>query len=201
MLRKPIILSFILLSTLLAAQQSNAPAASGTQAIYQAEAKSAQKNFDHIEQNGARAKPDQTPTVITENQLNAWFASGQAKLPQGVKKLQLRGNPGVISGTAFVDFDEITAGRRSGNPLLGLFTGTHQVEATAHAQGSAGQGQVHIDSVSLDGVPVPRVALQFFVDKYIKPKHPEIGLDTTFQLPNKIDIATVGVRNLTITQK
>jgi hypothetical protein len=75
------------------------------------------------------------------------------------------------------------------------------VEAKAQAQGSGGQGHVQIESVSLDGVAIPRAALEFFVDRYIKPKHPDIGLDTTFKLPYKIDLATVGSRQLTITQK
>lgn len=195
-----IFLCSLLLAAFAAAQQS-APPASGTQAIYDAAARSAQRKFDHIRQNAERTTPDQTPTVLTENEINAWLSSGAAQLPQGVKKLHVHGEPGIIHANAVVDFDQITAARRSSNPLLGLFTGTHEVEAQAHAQGAGGEGQVHIDSISLDGVEIPRMALEFFIDKYLKPKHPEIGLDTTFNLPDKIDTATVGSRQLTITQK
>ncbi len=190
----------LLLGTLTAAQQTPPPA-SGTQAIYQAEARSAQRKFDHIRDNAAKSKPDQTPTVLTENEINAWLSSGQAQLPTGVKKLQLRGEPGVINDTALVDFDEITASRKSYNPLLSLFSGTHRVEARASAQGSGGQGQVHIQSISLDGVEIPRMALEFFIDHYLKPKHPEIGLDTVFKLSYRIDTAIVGSHQLTIRQK
>jgi hypothetical protein len=197
---------FLLFSVFLAGSaallsQQSAPPASGTQAIYSAQANSCQKKFDYLRQNGSKSTPDQKPTVITENELNAWLTSGNAQLPQGVKKLQFKGNAGVIDATAYVDFDEVTAGKRSANPLLSLFRGTHEVQARAHASGSGGTGQVHIDSVSIDGLAVPRIALQYFVDKYITPKHPEIGLDSQFKLPYRIDTATVGNRQLTVTQK
>ncbi|HWR15528.1 MAG TPA: hypothetical protein VN577_11920 [Terriglobales bacterium] len=186
---------------LVAQQQQQTPAASSTQAIYNAQVQSAQKKFDYIIQNGAKAAPDQNPTVLTENEINSWLMSGNAELPKGVRKLQFRGNPGVIDATATVDFDQITAGRRSSHPLLSLFRGTHEVQARASAAGSAGVGQVHIESVSIDGVGVPKFALEFFVDKYIRPKYPNLGMDSTFRLPHKIDIARVGSRKLTVTQK
>ena len=178
-----------------------APPASSTQAIYDAAARSAQAKFDHIRQNAERTQPDQRPTTFSENEINSWLASGNAQLPQGVKKLQFRGQPGVINATAIVDFDEITAGKGSLNPLLSLFSGTHRVEAAARAEGSGGEGHVQIQSVSLDGVEIPRVALEFFIDHYIKPKHPEVGLDTVFKLAYRIDTAKVGSHQLTLTQK
>jgi len=190
----------VFLFPLLAFSQS-APPASGTQAIYRAQANSAQRKFDHIQQNALRTPPDESPTTLTENEINAWLTSSNAQLPQGVKKLQFHGEPGIINATAFVDFDQITASRRSSNPLLGMFSGTHEVEARAHAEGSGHQGHVHIDSISLDGVAIPRMALEFFIDRYIKPKHPEVGIDSTFALPAKIDTATVASRQLTLTQK
>ncbi len=193
--------TFLLLGSATLLSQQTPPPASGTQAMYVAQANSCQHKFDHIRQNGSKAKPDQTPTVFTEGEINAWLSSGNAQLPQGVKKLQLRGEPGVVRATAYVDFDAITASKRPSNPLLYMFRGTHEVQATAHASGSGGQGQVHVDSVSIDGVNVPRMALEFFVEKYVTPKHPDIGIDSRFKLPNRIDTATVGDRRLIVTQK
>jgi hypothetical protein len=169
--------------------------------MYQAAATSAQRKLDFIQQNGTKGAPDQRPTVLSENEINAWLTSAKAQLPTGVKKVQFHGEPGVINATAFVDFDQITANQHSSNPLLSLFSGTHEVEARAHAEGSGHKGQIHIDSVALDGVEIPRMALEFFIEHYLQPKHPEIGLDTSFSLPAKIDTATVGSRQLTITQK
>ncbi len=176
-------------------------AASHTQATYDAAGRSAERKFAHIEQNGKLAHPDPTPTVLTEREVNSWFSSGQADLPKGVNRLQLQADPRIIHGTADLDFDQVTSGRYSANPLMSLFRGIHQVTADAHAQGLNGTGQVHIDSVSLDGVAVPRMALEYFVDHYIHPKYPNLGIDSTFKLPNKIDQAEVGSHQVTVIQR
>jgi hypothetical protein len=189
---------FVLAACALAQQ---APPASGTEAIYQAAARSAQRKFDHIRNNASRNPLDRKPTTLTENEINAWFAQGRAQLPQGVKKLQLRGEAGTIHADALIDFDAITAGRRTSNPFLSMFHGSHQVQADAHAEGGGGEGRIHIDSVSLDGVEIPHIALEYFVEKYVQPKHPEVGLDTTFHLPYRIDAALIGSHQLTLIQK
>jgi hypothetical protein len=194
------LLCVLILGSAAMAQQSTPPA-SGTQAIYQAEARNAQRKFDYIRENARRKPPNPAPTTITENEINAWLASGQAELPKGVKKLQLHGEPGKINAYAVVDFDEVTAGRSSMNPLLALFRGTHEIQAQARAYGSGGEGHVHIESVSLDGVEIPQIALEYFVEKYVTPKHPGIGMDSTFKLAYRIDTATVGARKVTVVQK
>jgi hypothetical protein len=48
---------------------------------------------------------------------------------------------------------------------------------------------------------VPRFLLNLFVEKYLQPKYPELGLDSRFSLPDRIDSAVVGPHQLTIIQK
>jgi hypothetical protein len=165
------------------------------------DAASMEQKLRHIESNGHAARPDQTPTVITEPEANAYLASDNVVLPDGVRSVKLVAQPGVITGTAQVDFDRIREGSHSSNPLLGIFTGVHEVIVVAHAYGAARQGYVHVDSVSLDGVEVPRFVLQLFVEKYLQPKYPELGLDSRFSLTDRVDTATVGEHKLTVTQK
>jgi hypothetical protein len=160
-----------------------------------------EQKFQHIEENGRSANPDQTPTEFTEKEINDYIASGKIKLPVGVQSVVLRGQPGVITGKARVDFDEIKTGRNSANPLLSVFNGIHNVVVVAQAYGAGGQGMVHVESVSLDDVEIPRFVLQMFVDKYLKPKYPNIGLDSKFVLPDRLDTASVGLHTLTVTQK
>jgi hypothetical protein len=160
-----------------------------------------QSNLQHIESNGVAAAPDQTPTEFAEQEINAYFAAGMVKLPAGVRSVRFEGEPGIITATARVDFDQIKSGRNSSNPLLSIFSGVHDVVVVAPAHGAGGQGYVHIDSVSLDGVEIPRVVLQLFVDKYLRPKYSNLGLDSQFSLPDRIDTATVGLHKLTVTQK
>jgi hypothetical protein len=164
-------------------------------------ASSMQRKIDHINQNAQKTPPDQTPTVMTEEEVNDYLASGAVQLPTGLKKVVLEGQQGVIDANLQVDFDEIRAGQRSSNPLMAIFSGRHDVRLDADAAGSGGQGKVHVRTMSIDGVDVPRIALEYFVQKYVTPKYPNVGLDSQFQLPAKIDLATVGYHKLTVTQK
>jgi hypothetical protein len=167
----------------------------------QSSGSSVERKLQYVEQNGNLQHPDPTPTVFTEGELNAYLAAGEVDFPQGVKSIRFHGRPGIVEAFTRVDFDAITASRRSANPLLMLFTGTHDVHVVARAKGSGGMGEAHVESVEIDGVAVPRAALQFFVERYVTPKYPEVGLDSRIKLPNKIDTATVGDGTLTITQK
>src|SRR5438477_8825852 len=117
------------------------------------------RKLQRIETNGASAHPDQTPTEFTEEEVNSYIASGRIQLPVGVQSVKFQGEPGIITANTRVDFDQLKAGRRSSNPLLGMFSGVHDVIVQAHAHGSGGQGIVNVDSVSLDGVEIPRFVL------------------------------------------
>jgi hypothetical protein len=160
-----------------------------------------ERKLEHIESNADAATPDPAPTVLTEDEVNAYLASGAVRLPRGVQRVRLEGLPGIVNADARVDFDQITQGSRSMNPLLALFSGVHQVQVASHAHGERGVGYVHVDSLSIDGIEVPQMALQFFVDRYIKPKHPELGIDSRFQMPDRIDSAVVGRHQVTLVQK
>jgi hypothetical protein len=162
---------------------------------------SMERKLQHVQSNATLAHPDQTPTEFTEQEINAYFASGTIKLPAGVQSVIFQGQPEVVTATSRVDFDQLKAGRRSSNPLLSMFSGIHDVVVSAHVHGAGGQGYVNVDSVSLDGVEIPRFALEMFVEKYLQPKYPGVGLDSNFVLPDRIDTAKVGLHKLSITQK
>ena len=155
----------------------------------------------HLEANARLPHPDQTPTVFTELEANSYLASDEIELPVGVQSVKLESTPGIITGEAKVDFDRVREGIHSSNPLLSIFSGVHDVVVVAHAHGVGGQGYVHVDSVSLDGVEIPEFVLELFVEKYLQPKNPQIGLDSQFALPDRIDTATVVRHKLTVTQK
>jgi hypothetical protein len=162
---------------------------------------SIERKLQHIQSNGALTRPDQAPTEFTEQEINAYFASGAIKLPAGVQSVNFQGQPEIVIATTRVDFDQVRAGSHSSNPLLSVFSGIHDVVVSAHVHGAGGQGYVNVDSVSLDGVEIPRFVLQMFVEKYLQPKYPGVGLDSKFALPDRIDTAKVGLHKLTVTQK
>jgi hypothetical protein len=161
----------------------------------------AQAKLQHIEKNAGLAHPDRTPTEITEQEVNAYFAAGKVKLPAGVESVTFQAQPGVITASCRVDFDQVKAGTHSSNPLLSLFSGIHDVVVVANASGTAGQGLVDVQSVSLDGVEVPQFLLEIFVEKYLTPKYPNVGLQSRFALPAKIDTAVVGEHKIVVIQK
>jgi hypothetical protein len=160
-----------------------------------------QGKLQHIESNGRLTHPDQSPTTFTEQEINAYLSSGAVKFPSGVRSLNLQEQSGIAIGGSQIDFDQLKAGINSSNPLLSVFSGVHDVIVNANAHGSGGKGFVHVNSVSLDGVQVPKFVLQLFVDKYLAPKYPQVGLDSEFDMPARIDTAVIGSHNLTITQK
>lgn len=159
-------------------------------------AQSAERKFRYIHANGQREHPDPRPTQLTEQEVNVYLASGKVRLPAGVESVRLMGTPGVIRANCRIDFDAVRASRPNSNPLLRLFSGIHDVVVDAQASGSNYRGRVHVNSVSIDDVEVPRFVLEMFVEKYVTPRYPGVGLDSTFTLPDRI--ATAGVLTHTV---
>ena len=161
----------------------------------------ANKKIARLEANGRAPNPDPKPTILSEQEINAYLASDQVAFPAGVQSVRLSGTPGAISGSAKIDFDKVRQGTGSSNPLLSIFSGVHDVAVETHAYGRNRQGYVHVDSVSLDGIEVPEFVLRLFVEKYIQPRYPDIGIDSKFHLPDRIESAVVGQHQVTLLQK
>ena len=160
-----------------------------------------EKKIAYLKQNAARPHPDPKPTDITEAEAKAYFNEGGVKLPKGVSHVRLAAMPGTIDGHAQVDFEALTQGKTSSNPLLGLFSGTHDIQVVAHASGSNGTASIHALSVALDGVEVPKMLLQLFVQHFLTPKYPNVGITSTFKLPLRIDNAVVDTGHVRLTQR
>src|SRR4029077_9670578 len=102
--------------------------------------------------NGQKPRPDPHPTELTEQEVNAYLASGKVRLPAGVESVHLVGMAGTITGRCRVDFDRVRAGRSNSNPLLKLFSGVHEVVVEAQAAGSNHRGRVHVNSGAIEGI-------------------------------------------------
>jgi hypothetical protein len=188
------VLFLALLGTLLLgpsrAQQAHSPAF-----------ESASRKFDWIAENGKSATPSTRPTVLTASEWNAYLNEGGVKLPEGITGVHISSEAGIAHGEAEIDFDRLTANRTRANPLLFLFTGKHRVTVNAHAEAVRGIGTVHANSVRFDGVEIPRLALEYFANRFLRPRYGNaVGMDSTFALHNRIDTAIVGTDQVTITQ-
>jgi hypothetical protein len=177
------------------------PAASRARAHSPAFERAVQR-LDWIARNGERPDPSPRPTVLTADEWNAYLNEGGIKLPAGVTGVRITSEPGIAQGEANIDFDRLTENRTRSNPLLFLFTGRHQVTITAHGRAIDGIATVHVDTVTFDGMPIPRFALEFFASRFLQPRFGKAyGLDSTFALHNRIDTAVIGNDQVTLTQR
>jgi hypothetical protein len=188
-------LAFLLMLAL-TAQLAAAPPAS-----QKSLADSMEKKVNLVRDNGVRGEPQKKVTVFSQDEINAYFAERRLKMPDGVKTVTFDLSPDRVVSRTRVDFDEITRERRSRNPLMYLFNGMHNVEVVARTS-NAGVGFVHVtvESVVIDGVTVPRMALEFFIERFVAPKYPTVGLDRSYQLPSKMKSVVIGSRKGTVTQ-
>ena len=155
----------------------------------------------HIQQNGMSATPDTTPTVLPDDEGNAYFAAGRVKLPVSVQQLRYSTTPGTVNAIARIDFDVLTQNSTSNNPLLSLFSGVHDVRVVADASAQNGTATVTAQSVEIDGIPVPRMALEYFVKKYLTSKFPNVGMTSHFKLPSRVDSAKVDSAKVIVYQR
>ena len=168
---------------------------------HSAEYRSIQQKLAWLKQNGAKAHPDPKPVELTEPEVNAYFNEGGVKMPKGVSHLRLSSQGSLIDGHAQVNFEEIMQGRGSNNPLYSLFNGTHDVHAKAEGSGVNGVGSIKVQSVDFDGITIPQFALEWFVQHYLAPKYPNVGMTSTFKLPLRIQTATVETGKVRLLQR
>jgi hypothetical protein len=192
----------VLLTCSLPAHSQRAPTAQST-GSHSASYQSAERKLKEISDNGRLARPQPRTTVLYADEINAYLAEGGVALPEGVQRVRFSSVPTMVTAAARIDFDRLTASRKISNPWMAvLFSGVHEVSVEAQATGSGGMGSVRVGSVAIDGVKVPRVAMQFLVDYYLKPKYgANVGLDSRFPLPARIDAAVVGNNQVAVTQR
>jgi len=161
------------------------------------------KKIALIESNSSNSPAQPQTTTITQDELNAYLTEGGVTIPKGISNVKIEFGPGTVHGSSQVNFDQLSEGHGGGgNPIFSaIFTGTHDVEADAQASGSSGQGTVTIETVKLDGVAIPKSALQYLIQYYVKPKYPNAGMTSTFALPDKIENAAVQQSQVALTQK
>ena len=176
-------------------------AATLAQAQHSADFLIADKKFAAVTAFESNPTPGGAVTTLSDNELNAYLNEGGVKWSDGVSDVRMETEPGIIHGSAQVDFDKVTAKSRSNNPLMMMFTGVHTVRVTAQANGLKGRARIIVQSVSLDGLEIPKQALELFIQHYLQPKYPEVDLDTVIGMPYRIDSAQVGEGHITLAQR
>jgi hypothetical protein len=190
---KPVLLFAVCIALLLTA---------AAQQLHSSAYASAHRKIAWIGENGRLEHPSPRPTTLTAFEWNAYLGEGGVTLPEAVTDVRITSQPVFVQGDAEVDFDHLTGNRSRSNPLLVLFTGKHHVTAIAKAYAANGVATIHVQSITFDGVTVPRVLLEYFANKYLRPKFGNaVGMDSTFKLSNRMDSVVIGDDQVTITQR
>ena len=166
-----------------------------------AEYRSIQQKLVYLKLNAAKPHPDPKPVEFTEPEVNAYFNQGGVRLPKGVSQVHLTSRPGVIDGHARVDFEPIMQGRNPNNPMYSVFSGTHDIHVVAEANGANGVATLKTQTVEMDGVAIPEWALEFFVQHYLTPRYPNVGMTSTFKMPLRIQSARVETGKVVLEQR
>ncbi|MBI4478451.1 MAG: hypothetical protein HY651_00330 [Acidobacteria bacterium] len=126
---------------------------------------------------------------FSEEEVNSYLYYELAQRdPAAVSKVSVRFLPGRLLGTCEVDFDKAKAARRVPAGMMNyLFWGVHTLSVEGGFSAVNGVGQFDLESVSLDGVPLPRTLVDFLMDAYLKPRFPGLDLGSPFPLPYSID--------------
>jgi len=166
-------------------------------------ADSFQKKLESVQENAKKAKPTSKPSVFLEEEINAYFSERRLpKMPEGVKSVRFELKPANVVAHTTVDFDELRRDRQIKNALLSIFTGVHECEVEATVS-SAGPGvvRVQVQSVKMDGITIPLMAVDLFIDRFVNPKYPQVGLDREYRLPARIESAVIKLDEGVIVQR
>jgi hypothetical protein len=165
-------------------------------------ADSFQRKLEFIKKNAQTDLPSAKPTQFQQKEINAYFSEKRLKLPDGVETVIFDLRDAAVEANTRVDFERLRKSRPNMNPLLAIFDGVHDCQVVASTE-LAGPGRVHVrvESVVIDGMKVPKMALEMFIKHYVNPKYPNVSLDGEYQLPARIDSATITPGVGTIIQK
>jgi hypothetical protein len=133
-------------------------------------------------------------TRFSEEEVNSYLYYDMApEFPAGLEQVTVRFTPSHIQGSAEVDFDKAGAARRRGAPpaippmMEYLLRGRHTLTVEGGFSAIGGIGRFDLERVILDGVEIPRPLVDYLIDAYIRPRHPNFDPERPFHLPYSID--------------
>jgi hypothetical protein len=151
-----------------------------------------QLKIDAIRKVEKDASPRAPVTVeVTEAEFESYVLySLKEEIPARVDSIDVQLTPGEVAADTKMTFGNSP----TRNPLIdALISGTHQLFVKGKLSATGGNGKFTLEEARVDGIPVPIVLIETLVDKYVKPKYPQVKLDEPFTMP-------WGIEDLTITQ-
>ena len=117
-------------------------------------------------------------------------------IPARVDSIDVQLTPGVVAADTKLTFPSDS----TGNPLVDVIVaGTHTFYLKGKLAASDSRGRFELQEVKVDGIPVPLVLIETLVEKYVKPKYPEVDLKEPFPMPWGMESLTITTGKATIT--
>jgi len=155
-------------------------------------AKSLQMKIDAIQaaENAKDRKGAETVEVF-ESELESYVLYSMRDLiPARVDLIDVQLTPGIVAADTKLTFPSDS----TGNPLVdAIVGGTHTFFLKGKLAASEKRGRFELQEVKVDGIPVPLILIETLVEKYVKPKYPDVDLKEPFPMP-------WGMESLVITQ-
>lgn len=88
-----------------------------------------------------------------------------------------------------MDFDKVKEALTTPlDPVLSyLLQGVHTIGVEGTLSGSEGVGQFYLETVTLDGVTLPRFVVDLLIQRFVKSRYPSVAIDRPFSLPFSIE--------------
>ncbi len=101
-------------------------------------------------------------------------------IPARMDSIDVQLTPGTVAADTKMTFGT----NPTSNPLIDvLVSGTHKLFVKGKLAAHGGMGNFSLEEARVDGIPVPIVLIETLVDKYVKPKYPDVKLDEPFEMP------------------
>ncbi|MBI4464823.1 MAG: hypothetical protein HY647_08990, partial [Acidobacteria bacterium] len=131
---------------------------------------------------------------LSEAEANSYFQYHMAYLfPAGLSNVRVKFEPNRPQGWAEVDFDRLKETlRRPPNPFVDyLLQGVHTLGVQGTFDSSNGMGEFRWETVTMDGVVLPRAMVDFLIESYLKARYPQAAIDQPFRLPYSLEKVVV----------
>ncbi|MCC6586683.1 MAG: hypothetical protein IT168_08190 [Bryobacterales bacterium] len=160
-------------------------------AAAESEYESARRKADLIESD--QAKPGSTVSFSVA-EANAYAREEARKeVGDGLRNTKVWFGSGTASGSATIDFVKVQTarGKPPGMLMRLMLEGEKDVQVTVRVESRGGQAKIDVDEVYINGLAIPKSAVNLLIDYYVMPRYPEAKIGQWFELRHRVD--TIGV--------
>ena len=148
------------------------------------------KKIERVKAAGkAGSRPNRETVEVSEVELESYVLHGlRDDIPARVDSVDVQLTEGAISADTKLTFPSNSTGTSMVDILL---AGTHSFFVKGKFAASGGQGRFDLQDVRVDGIPVPTILVESLIERYVKPKYPDVNIREPFTMPWGIESLTI----------